>query len=512
MSQPSRHGSNTPKKRGATPAGQRAAPRLDAANLAGVTTLMNPQHVKTGVNLEEAEKSVMGKNVGGARKSDIDPVRLYTSELNQLAEELGIDLLDDADPVEKAQTPQAPALGGARSPPRAGAASRGTLAAPTQRGSGAKAGRGPVRGRIDELIDDLDLGKSGGEGDSDGGSGSGSGSDSDEDGGDDGGEDSGGDSGDDSGEDEECDCDDDCTDECECACHEEEECDCDENCAEDCECACHEEEEEEDAGGDDDEKVDDIISRLESDLGIKTDGKRERRRNRLRETAVPSVERRRGGERVTNEQERRRHINSVVADLRGETRTTYGVERERIQDIKASKLEQIGQLRMTLEEEGIDCSSVTTPTSDSPMEEIDSVLNILRLKNDRNRYSSLAEEVILGVAEGIETVFDGTRTVPLVGWRPDYTGYHNTVNVKLHRMRFETSQVVGNIIEKYNIGPTARIVMELLPSFFLYPRQQKKQRGTPGLAGDPHVSDARGAYSAIREADDRKTLDDVRRL
>lgn len=34
------------------------------------------------------------------------------------------------------------------------------------------------------------------------------------------------------------------------------------------------------------------------------------------------------------------------------------------------------------------------------MEEIDSVLNILRLKNDRNRYSSLAEEVILGFAEG----------------------------------------------------------------------------------------------------------------
>jgi hypothetical protein len=102
----------------------------------------------------------------------------------------------------------------------------------------------------------------------------------------------------------------------------------------------------------------------------------------------------------------------------------------------------------------------------------------------------------------------------MVGWKPDYTGYHNTVNVKLHRMRFETSQVVGNVIEKYNIGPTTRIIMELLPSFFLYPRQQRKQRGAPGLHADfgggsqrggnhqvSRVSDARGAYSAIRRSD-----------
>jgi hypothetical protein len=79
-------------------------------------------------------------------------------------------------------------------------------------------------------------------------------------------------------------------------------------------------------------------------------------------------------------------------------------------------------------------------------------------------------------------------------------------------MRFETSQVVGNIIEKYNVGPTARIVMELLPSFFLYPRQQNKQRGTPGLSSDPHVSDARSAMGSIRASDERQSLDDVRRL
>ena len=466
-----------------------AAPRLDAANLAGITTLMNPQHVRLGVDLENAEKSVMGKNTAGAKKPDGDPVRIYTTELNQLAEELGIDLLDDTEPRRPGGGPQAKGL----APPRP--------AAPAARAAPPRL-MGQSGARVADLIDDLDIGS---------GSGGSSGGGDDEDDNDD--ED---DEDDEDGEDgeEECDCDDDCPEDCDCACHEE--CDCDEDCEEDCDCACHEEDDESDESEEnpENEKVDRIISRLEDDLGIKTDGKRERRRNHISGGAgvAHAGVRRQGGERVTNEQERRRHINSVVSDIRGETRTTFGVERERVQDIKASKLEQIGQLRMTLEEEGIDCGGVNNPQPESPMEEIDSVLNILRLKNDRNRYSSLAEEVILGFAEGVETVFDGSRTVPLIGWRPDYTGYHNTVNIKLHRMRFETSQVVGNIIQKYNVGPTARIAMELLPSFFLYPRQQTKQRGTPGLSSDPHVSDARMAMGSIRASDERRTLDDVRRL
>jgi hypothetical protein len=489
------------KRAAAAPA--RAAPRIDATNLAGITTLMNSQHVRPGVNLEDAEKLVMGKSVAGGKKAEGDPVKMYTAELNQLSEELGLNLMDDD----------------------TGAPAERPAAAPYQAPKTAfRPPMGKSAAKVTDLIDDLDLdvraprrgssrassvsASSAGSGSSGGSGGSGGSDGSDE-----------CDCDDDCPETCECDCHfeeecekcgDDCPETCECDCHFEDECDCDDDCPDDCDCECHEEEES--APGQDDDRVDSIMAKLESELGVRTDGAREGRRNRIKETALPRAERRRGDDRVTDEQERRRHINSVVADLRGETRTTFGVERERLQDIKASKLEQIGQLRMTIEEEGIDCAGVSNPTSDSSMEEIDSVLNILRLKNDRNRYSSLAEEVILGVAEGIETVFDGSRAVPLVGWKPDYTGYHSTVNIKLHRMRFETSQVVGNIIEKYNVGPTARIIMELLPSFFLYPRQQKKQRGTPGLSSDPHVADARMAMSAIRASDERRTLDDVRFL
>lgn len=438
-----------------------APPRLDAANLAGFTSLMNPQHLRAEVDLETAEQTIMGKaGPVPKRATEVDPVELYTQELNELAEELGINFLDDA--------------GGEAAPPKEAPATRGP--APAARP------QNPHRTGIDNLLGELDL-------DADSGA---SEAASEEDSSDSGGGDvsegsdsfsSGDDSVDGSGD------------------------------------GSASSSAEEDPSDDDS-----VISNLEKQLGIDLDGTRRRGKRRLKVHDVPArgdPGRSRLG-RLTEEQERRRHINSVMGDMRQETRTSFGVEHERVQDVKASKLEQIGQLRMTLQEEGIDCGGVGDPTMASPVDEIDSVLNILKLKNDRNRYSSLAEEVILGAAEGIETVFDGTREIPVVGFKPDYTGYHNTVNIKLHRMRFETSQVVGNVIEKYNIGPSSRIVMELLPSFFLYPRQQKKQRGSPGLHADfgsggsppdrsrgPQVSDARVAYAAIRRADTPDTLDGI---
>ena len=63
-----------------------------------------------------------------------------------------------------------------------------------------------------------------------------------------------------------------------------------------------------------------------------------------------------------------------------------------------------------------------------------------------------------------------------------------------------------------DIGHTGRIILELLPSFFLYPRQASKQKGSPGLHSDPRVADSRGAYAAIRASDERNDLDTVNSL
>jgi hypothetical protein len=222
----------------------------------------------------------------------------------------------------------------------------------------------------------------------------------------------------------------------------------------------------------------------------------------------PSFEDHRASRRSRTEEEaERRHIEEVMGNLRDETRTTFGAQNEREQDIKANKLEQIAQLRETLSDDGITTDKVGNPSMNSPMEEIDMVLRTLRMKNDRNRCASLAEEVILGGAEMMEFVFDGSQEIPVVGWRPDYTGYSNTVNVKLHRMRYETASVVSSIIEQYSLSPLSRVLLELVPSLILYPRQQQQQRRRPGLSEDPsimepRVGDARSAYTSIRARDE----------
>lgn len=521
------------------------APRLDAANLAGLTSLMNLQNVNPSADLDSAEKAVMRTSQGKAKVSETDPVKLYNDELAKLADDLGIDLLDD--PSGGARSTNNAAAGLTTAP--SGAAASSANALPDR----PKTPFAPVKGTytragIDSLIDDIGLGgddRDDGHNNRHRGSngvdrnssrddhhdrrdrgdyhdrhGRREGRDRDD-------HDSHnrgheerprGHRGSDESEESESESDD----------RSEDDSEDDSDSRSESSSGSEDSDEGDDPDGEDgddrhhehkgrgdeiiDAEVDDVISKLEGDLGIRTDS-RDKKRHKMKPVSVPQSDRSsHRHQSLTEEQERRTHINSVLRDMRKETRTTFGTEKERIQDIKANKLEQIGQLRMTLEEEGIDTKSVGNPTPDSPMDEVDSVLNILRLKNDRNRYSSLAEEVVLGLAEGVETVFDGTRKIPVLGWKPDYTGYHATVNCKLHRMRFETSQIVGNIIEKYNVGPMGRIILELLPSFFLYPRQVKKQKGTPGLHNDPHVADARGAYQAIRESDERRDLDTVANL
>jgi len=404
-------------------------PRLDAANMAGITSLMNPQHINTDVNLLKAEKEIMGR-VDNAPKKDIDPVKLYTRELNELAEELGVNFTNDE--TESSQDEREPA----------GVASVHTRAPQTF-----------GRGQYSDLVRDMDIRS-----------------------------------------------------------------------------ISSKEETEDDSSlsGTEDEKStsseDSQNAEGVSAPGVvsPTPGRTEtgdsvyRRRNRIhRIPGVAHSARKDKNAHVTEEQEHRRHINSVLKDMRKETHTFYSVEQERAQDIKASKLEQIGQLRTTLVEEGVDCSGVGAPGLDSSMGEIDGVLNILRMKNDRNRYSAVAEEVILGAAEFIETVFDGSREIPLLNWAPDYTGYHNTVNTKLHRMRYETSQIVGQIIEHHNINPMTRVFMELLPSLILYPRQQQKRRGLPGLydaSRGVQVGSSRHAYANIRSVEATDDIATVQKI
>lgn len=201
---------------------------------------------------------------------------------------------------------------------------------------------------------------------------------------------------------------------------------------------------------------------------------------------------------LTEEQTKREHVNRVLGNIKGDTKNVFSTHIEETLDNKANKLEQIASLKISLSEEGQDLSDIPRVTIESSIEEINSVLSLLTLKNNRYRYSTLAEEAISSCAEILESVFDGTTTIPILNIAPDYTGYSSTVHVKLHRLRHETSQVVASIVEKHNVSPTSRILMEMLPSFVLYPRIKHKQRTSKSVTALTNV-DSRKSFNTMRD-------------
>ena len=216
--------------------------------------------------------------------------------------------------------------------------------------------------------------------------------------------------------------------------------------------------------------------------------------------------------RPTEEHSRTRQISDAIHGMRGErvVGAAHGLDALRLKDAKVAKLEEIAALTQILKDDRVDVSGISHPSTASSLEDIESALRALRLKNDRNRFTSLGEELMMGAAEFVESVFDGETEIPVLGWKPDYTGYRNTVQAKLMRMRFETSQIVAGAVQGLNMGPTSRILLELIPSLLLYPSQNRRAAATPGLydtiggGGDDRM---RSSMGAIRSSDATNELD-----
>jgi len=184
-------------------------------------------------------------------------------------------------------------------------------------------------------------------------------------------------------------------------------------------------------------------------------------------------------ETYTEDQKRQQVLRHV---LDGVDDRMFSIDKEKEEDDKAILLEQIDMLLSNLRDEGIDISRVPDVDNSSTLEEIDNVHKILRLKNDRNRYCSFAEECILAGSHTLEWLFDGNKSY--WGRHPDLRGWSATVNIKLRRMRYDTSTFVSEMMQDYNLGHGTRIMFELIPSLFLYSKMKKSQYGDSLITSD----------------------------
>jgi hypothetical protein len=193
----------------------------------------------------------------------------------------------------------------------------------------------------------------------------------------------------------------------------------------------------------------------------------------------------------SQEQTRREHIDSIMGT---DSSITYSLEKEKKEDQKSAMLAEIDSLISSLTEEDVNLERIPKVDQASTYEQVEAVLRMLRHKNDHIRYSSFFEEFMLFGAYGLEELFDGKR-MWFGRYQPNAEGWHNNVNVKLRRMRHDTGQLVSGAMQDYNIGPGARILLELIPNLFLYTKMKSQQQQQPDIFTDEEMAQANARIS-----------------
>jgi hypothetical protein len=190
--------------------------------------------------------------------------------------------------------------------------------------------------------------------------------------------------------------------------------------------------------------------------------------------------------RMTAEERKQKHVNKVLGSIDRDGDDTF-IQQEEEEDEMAKIIELVDLLRADLEAQGIDLKRIPEVTPDTSKKDARNILKILQIKIDRLRYCDFFEEVLLAAAYGLEGFFDGKKEY--FGSKIDLTGWPETVKTKLRRMRYDTSSFVSSIMSNYSIGHGWRIVLELLPSIFLYSRDRRLHTND-NLMSDDNYKDA----------------------
>jgi hypothetical protein len=192
---------------------------------------------------------------------------------------------------------------------------------------------------------------------------------------------------------------------------------------------------------------------------------------------------------ITDEEIKARHIKNVLKeeteDLDDTEKKINDIEDE--EDEQISLTESIDELRRILEEDGEDLSRIPLIDINTPLTTTRRVFKLLRAKRDRISGCLLLEEGILGLAYGLENVFDGKRE--WFGSKIDLVGWPDTIKVKLRRMRYDTSRFISGVMSNYSISPLWRIILELVPSMFLYSRD-RRSKVNENIVDDASFKDA----------------------
>jgi len=189
-----------------------------------------------------------------------------------------------------------------------------------------------------------------------------------------------------------------------------------------------------------------------------------------------------------DERQRQARIADVVDRIPHEDESSISFESLREEDIKCDRIGRIDSLRAFLKEEGVDIGMYPEVDMNSSSKDVEVVMRRLEYKVDQSRYCSMANELILFGVYGMEELFNGKRNI--MGRKPDLRGWHNSVGVKLRRMKHETSAMVSGLLDDFKISNSMRILLELIPNGILYSMSNKTHINDDDIFDDSSMASA----------------------
>lgn len=177
----------------------------------------------------------------------------------------------------------------------------------------------------------------------------------------------------------------------------------------------------------------------------------------------------------------------------------YTGDAEEKEEEKEKMIADIDELREELEADDINLSNVPHVDLNSSYHEVVRAYNTLRRKYNRSRCEDMGNGIIMAGARMLEMFFDGKRRY--FGFNPDMTGWHRTVRAKMRRMGYERSVIVSGVMDQYKIGPIQRMLLEFVPSAFLYSMTRREQHGQRNYNPDLSNGDRSQALDDLREFD-----------
>lgn len=205
----------------------------------------------------------------------------------------------------------------------------------------------------------------------------------------------------------------------------------------------------------------------------------------------------------------RGHSGGDVKNLLG-GRNRADMTYEEIETHKIKSIDEIDNYCRYLTSENVNFSHIDTVTRHNTVDEIETTRLRLKLLTDRTYYSSSAEEMVMMLGKTVEHVFDGKTQIPILGWKPNYTGYSRTLQVKIPSVRPELAEVMSNIVDDKGLGNVGKIAMKLLPSFLMYPSVHQKVSNS--IANDPRVGSGGNigeSLTSIRQESQAKFFQDL---